>query len=445
MLPMIHIERKDHFIPSLLVAIWYDKSILSREKTNMTKLDILAFTEAGKLAQKQCKSIEMTETVLLNSLLNRVLAEDIIVQKNLPSFNNSAMDGFAFKYAEKGRTLKIKATIFAGDRPQAQLGEDECYKIMTGAQVPADADTIVPIENCPLVTDTEVTIPEDIRQGNAFRPKGEEQKEGNILFKKGEFITPAHIALLSAQGIMAVQVYKPLQIAVLSTGDEIKEPWEEANEDEIYNANAFAITSLLEKYGFSPTYAGAIPDDLSETVSLIGKLKSYDVIITTGGISMGDADFLEEAFIKNELKPLFHGVNVKPGRPTMMGIMENTFVMAMPGNPLTSMLNTFMLSLPVLFKMQGSSRYHHPYVFAKNHKAFRMKAGKDNMVLGKMENGVFHVTRNNKYGSGMLTPIAESNAIAVFNKEISSVEENELIKVILFDTLPLSEENTFIN
>ena len=411
----------------------------------MTKLDILSFKEAGELAQQACKQIETTQSVLLNALANRVLAEDIIVQKNLPSFDNSAMDGFAFKYEERDQILYIKSTIFAGETPKAQLAQGECYKIMTGAQVPSDANTIVPIENCPLVTETHVRIPENIRKGNAFRAKGEEQKEGEVLFQKGTLITPAHIALLSAQGIMAVKVYQRVQIAVLSTGNEIKEPWEKASEDEIYNANAFAITSLLEKYGFHPTYIGALPDDLEATVSLIQTLHTYDVIITTGGISMGEADFLEEAFMKNGLTPLFHGVNVKPGRPTMMGTMGNTFVMAMPGNPLTCMVNILMLSLPILYKMQGNKTYHHPYIFAKNKHTFTMKAGKDNMVLGKVENGIFHVTRNNKYGSGMLTPIVESNAIALFDKEISKVEEETFIKVILFDSLPLSCQNDPIN
>ena len=411
----------------------------------MTHLDVLSFPDAQARALEACRTTQATETILIDRLLNRVLAEDILVKKNLPSFDNSAMDGFAFRYKERGRTLRVKKRIFAGEKPVAELSPGECYKIMTGAQVPSDADTIVPIEDCSHVTETEVAIPEDIRQGNAFRPKGEEQKEGNVLFEKGEFITPAHIALLSAQGIMAAKVYKQLQIAVLSTGDEIKEPWEEASEDEIYNANAFAITSLLQKYGFAPTYAGAIPDDLEETVSLIAKLKSYDVIITTGGISMGDADFLEEAFVKNGLSPLFHGVNVKPGRPTMMGTMQQSFVMAMPGNPLTAMINTFLLSLPVLFKMQGSSRYMHDFVYAKNIQAFKMRPGRNNIVLGKMEDGTFHVTRNNKYGSGMLTPIVESNALAIFNEEVSSVKEEEFIKVILFESLPLAKENDSIN
>jgi molybdopterin molybdotransferase len=411
----------------------------------MKKLEIHTFDDALQMAMERVTGTQKREIVMLDAALGYSIATDITCQKNLPSFDNSAMDGFALRAEDAGKQLRIVATIFAGDTPKAILEEGCCYKIMTGAQVPSDADTIVPIEECSHVTETEVAIPEDIRQGNAFRPKGEEQKEGNVLFEKGEFITPAHIALLSAQGIMAAKVYKQLQIAVLSTGDEIKEPWEEASEDEIYNANAFAITSLLQKYGFAPTYAGAIPDDLEETVSLIAKLKRYDVIITTGGISMGDADFLEEAFVKNGLSPLFHGVNVKPGRPTMMGTMQQSFVMAMPGNPLTAMINTFLLSLPVLFKMQGSSRYLHDFVYAKNIQAFKMRPGRNNIVLGKMENGTFHVTRNNKYGSGMLTPIVESNALAIFNEEVSSVKEEEFIKVILFESLPLAKENDPIN
>lgn len=411
----------------------------------MKKLHCLSYVDAYNLALNKAPKQTTIEVTLIDKALDRVLAEDIIVQKNLPSFDNSAMDGFAFKYEDRGKNLKIVSTIFAGDKPKAILKDNSCYKIMTGAQVPNDADTIVPIEDCLDVINSSVTIPENIKKGNAFRVKGEEQKVGNILFTKGERITPAHIALLSAQGIVALHVYKPLQIAVVSTGDEIREPWESANEDEIYNANAFAITAQLQKYGFTATYAGSIPDSLDKSVSFIEALKHYDVIITTGGISMGDADFLEEAFIKNGLNTLFHGVNVKPGRPTMMGTMGNTFVMAMPGNPLTAMINTFLLSVPILSKMQGNSTYHHSFVYAKNSKTFKARAGRSNVVLGKMHNGEFTVTRNNKYGSGMLTPIVESNALAVLSDTVSLVEQNEMLKVLLFDTLPNAEENKIIN
>jgi len=411
----------------------------------MKKLNYLPYMDAYNLALAKAKKQTTREVILTNKALDHVLAEDIIVRKNLPSFDNSAMDGFAFKHIEKGQTLQIISTIFAGDKPEAILEKGSCYKIMTGAKIPSDADTVVPIENCSELTVKSVQIPHDIQKGNAFRTKGEEQKIANVLFSKGERITPAHIALLSAQGIVAIKVYKTVQIAVVSTGDEIKEPWENADEDEIYYANDFAITSLLQKYGFTASYAGYIQDSLDKSVAFIAGLKNYDVIITTGGISMGDADFLEEAFVSNGLEILFHGIDVKPGRPTMMGSMGDTFVMAMPGNPLTAMINIFLFSIPILSRMQGTTLCHHNFIYAKNTQTFKVRSGRSNVVLGLLKNGEFHVTRNNKYGSGMLTPIVESNALVLLNDSISLVEEGLMLKVILFDTLPSVDENKTIN
>ncbi len=416
----------------------------------MKKLDLFSFGDALELALSGTKVSQKSEIVMINDALGRVLATSVICRKNLPSFDNSAMDGFAFKHIDVGGRVDIVSTIFAGDTPTEALIEQSCYKIMTGAKVPNDADTIVPIEDCIEVTKEFVILPEGIKKGSALRKKGEEQAEGSVLFEKGEILTPAHIAILSAQGIVALEVYIQLCIAVVSTGDEIREPWESSSEDEIYNANAFGINALLEKFGFEPTYVGAIPDDLDSSVEFISQLSSYDAIVTTGGISMGDADFLEEAFVTNGLEVLFHGVNVKPGRPTMMGTMrkrceDESFVMAMPGNPLTAMLNIFLLSLPVLFKMQGVANYHHSFVYAKNAKAFRANPKRANIVLGDMIDGEFHVTRDNKYGSGMLTPMYESNAVAVLGEGVDGAVEGDVIKVVLFDSTPSSIKNKTIN
>jgi len=398
----------------------------------LRKLDQFAFDEALSVALDSTHAIENTETVLLGSALGRILASNIICQKNLPSFDNSAMDGFALRVEDAGKSLRIVATIFAGDRPEALLTEGTCYKIMTGAQVPPDADTIVPIEACSAVTEDSVRVPPNLKKGSALRRKGEEQTKGAVLIESGEQLDFSHVAMLSAQGIMAVEVYKELTIAVVSTGDEIREPWQQANEDEIYNANAFGITALLKKHGFDPGYVGAIPDDLEHSTAFISRLKCYDVVITTGGISMGEADFLEEAFVANGLEVLFHGVNVKPGRPTMMGQMGKTFVMAMPGNPMTTLLNIFLLSVPILRKLQGNSTPRYPVIQIPISQSLTLKASRTNLVLGEMREGVFHVIRDNKIGSGMLTPLMESNAVAVFGEGVEEVFEGERVKVVLF-------------
>lgn len=375
----------------------------------------------------------------------RILANDIYVRKNLPSFDNSAMDGFAFKHCDKGKQLKIVATVFAGEKEQCEIKEGECCKIMTGAKVPHGVDTIAPIENCQDVTDVSVVVPEKINQGDNLRQKGEELQAGEILFSKGEIVTAAHIALLASQGITTVEVISPLKIAVVSTGDEIKEPWENADEDEIYNANAFGIKSLLKQFGFEASYIGAIPDDLDKTIKFISKLKSYDVVITTGGISMGDADFLYQAFVANGLESIFHGVNVKPGRPTMMGKMDSALVMAMPGNPLTTMLNVFTLSIPALFKKQGARDCYHNAHFAKCGKSLKLRSGRDNMVLGVLKNGAFYPTRDNKIGSGMLSPLVESNAIAYFADNVDGFELDETIKIVSLQDITRSNTINSIN
>ena len=397
----------------------------------MKKLDILSFDEAKARALKNAQKVLSSEVIFLNDALGRVLAEDIIVRKNVPSFNNSALDGFAFRYEDIDDKLKVVATIYAGDEPKELLQKNECYKIMTGAKVPSDADTIVAIEDCLEVSDEYIKVPIYLKKGNALRLKGEELKKGEALFKKGEKITSSVIALLAAQGIPTVKVYKKLSIAVASTGNELKEPWEEASEDEIYNANSFGIIAQLKEYGFEPDYVGVIPDDLKKTVEFIDKLKDYDVIITTGGISMGDADFLEEAFLKNGLKELFHGVNVKPGRPTMMGQMGKTFVMAMPGNPLTTMLNLLLLSMPVLLKLQGFKNFNLSTIKATNVKEFKFKPNRTNLVLGYYKNGEFKVTRDNKIGSGMLLPLYESNAVMITKEGQSLVKAGDEVEAVL--------------
>ncbi|WP_304544221.1 molybdopterin molybdotransferase MoeA [Sulfurimonas microaerophilic] len=403
------------------------------------------------LSQAQEKVIEVitpkTESLFVPTMESEqsILATDIYVKKNLPSFDNSAMDGFAFLHSDKGKKLKIVSTVFAGEAHECKIKEGECCKIMTGAKVPEGIDTIAPIENCSDVTAESVVVPENINLGDNLRKKGEELEAGEILFHKGEIVTAAHIALLASQGITTIEVVAPLNIAIVSTGDELKEPWEQANEDEIYNANAFGIKSLLQQFGFKASYIGSIPDDLEQTIQFLSTLKSYDVVITTGGISMGDADFLYQAYVANGLESIFHGVNVKPGRPTMMGKMGTTLVMAMPGNPLTTMLNVFTLSIPALFKKQGATNCYHTPLYAKSAKELKLRSGRDNMVLGSLENGIFTPTRDNKIGSGMLSPLVESNAIAYFADNVEELHKDQFIKIVLLEDITRAYKINSIN
>ncbi len=409
----------------------------------MTVLDNISFSEALELCLKNAISKKLTENIYINEALNRILAKDIVAKRNFPVFTNSAMDGFAFKHSSN-RKLKVIKTLYAGDKYEDfEIKEDECVRIMTGARVPKNLDTVIPIEKCEKVTEEYIIIPK-IRKGANVRLKGEEIKKGDVLIKKGEIITPETIAMLVSQGIVNIPVYTKLKIAILSTGNELKEPWENANEEEIYNINSYSIHVLLKKYGFESDVVGLIPDSLEKTIEYIKALKNqYDVIITSGGISFGDADFLYEAFKQNGLKEFFHGIMVKPGRPTMAGVMNNTFVFAMPGNPLSAYINTFALVIPTLRKLSGANNYYFPIVYAKNKRDFKVNSKKDHTILGYYENGEWEVFNGYKYGSGMLTPLIKSNSLILLNKRKEVIKKGEVLKIILFDAFLINKNNLF--
>ena len=409
----------------------------------------LDFNIAVEKSLDNVKVTNFVEIVNIENSLGRVISSDILCIKNLPSFNNSAMDGFAIKASDAGKSLKVKKIIFAGENIEACLEEGECYKIMTGAKVPNDVDTIIPIEDIVFFENSIVKFKDDVKKGSCLRLKGEEKACKDILFKKGDEINSSVIAILASQGITKIEVYKKLNIAVVSTGNELKEPWEEAGEDEIYNCNSYALISLLNEKGFDARYLSVVPDNLEKSIKFVDSLKNYDVIITTGGISMGDADFVGKAFLENGLKTIFHGVNIKPGRPIMMGTMQKqsgqTFVMCLPGNPLTAMVNMYLFAIPVLNKKQGNKKINHDITLAVNQEDFKTKTGRVNVVLGSCDKGEFKVTRKNKYGSGMITVLNESNSIVVTNEERAGIEVGKSVKVIKFNCSYLKEQTNIFN
>lgn len=395
-------------------------------------LNIVSFNEALEKSQNLVNKDSPKEYISLFDSLKRVLGESIACRKNLPAFNNAAMDGFAFKHKDSGKTLKIKETILAGMSVEPCLEKDECYKIMTGAKVPNDADTVVPFEDTISYDRDSVEVGDSVKCANAIRLKGEEQKLKTTLLNKGEQLTSSHIAMLASQGISTVCVYKKISIAIFSTGDELKEPWEEASDDEIYNVNSSALLSLLHEYGFEADYCGVIPDNLEESIEYFKNMKRYDAIITTGGISVGEADFIEKALKSNGFKESFHGINIKPGKPTMMGVMQDTLVASMPGNPLAAYVNAFLFLIPALRVLQGQNKTNHRVVLAKNSREFKVKSGRVNIVLGFLEDGEFEVFGQNRYGSGMITPILKSNAILITAENESLIEESSIVKVVIF-------------
>ena len=398
----------------------------------MSTFITVSFQEAIEKSLQLATTTPTIEWVYLSEALGRVLANDLTCKKDLPAFNNSALDGFGIRFSDVGKKLKIKETIYAGmSIENCSLGENECYKIMTGAEVPTHIDTIVPFEEALDFDEHTALIPSMLKKGNALRFKGEEQKIGSKILEKGSLINSQNIAMLASQGITKIPVYKKISIAVFSTGDELKEPWENANENQIYNINSSALIALLNEHGFQADYCGVIPDNLEESIEYFSKMKRYDVLITSGGVSMGEADFTAEALAKNGFNSIFHGINIKPGKPTMMGKMQDTIVCSMPGNPLAAYVNAYLFVIPLCKKLQGLKDFTHKKILCKNAKKFMMKNGRVNLVLGKLKDTYFHVTQENKYGSGMITPITQSDCLFVSDENTTFIDEEEIISSYL--------------
>jgi len=398
----------------------------------MQKLTSVSLKESKQSSLALVKVKPTSLWVPAYKALGRVIAKNIICQKDLPSFNNSALDGYAFQSADSQEARVIKGTIFAGDTTHAQIKQSECYKIMTGAKIPDFADTIIGIEDTLVDENNLMRMTKTVKKANAFRAKGEEVSRGSVLLHEGTLLDSSCVALLVSQGISEVEVYRNPMIAIFSTGNELKEPWEEANMDEIYNVNSSALIALFKEYGFDADYCGVIPDNLEQTKEYFKEMKRYDLLVTTGGISMGEADFVEEALLFNGLKALFHGVNIKPGRPTMIGHMGHTIVASMPGNPLAAFVNAFLFLVPLLKKMQGNQNPEHPTITAQMAEDLKIKPNRSNLILGTYHDGKFSVTMENRYGSGMISPILQSNALLVTDEQTDKIFEGEHIKIILF-------------
>ena len=379
---------------------------------------------AQNLILEKAKFNGCGEFASLERATGKILAQDVVAVKNLPSFDNAAMDGYALNFDDFSEPLSVAATVLAGDEAEITLKKGECVKIMTGAKMPTNADTVVPFEDA-ILQDGKLSPQSKVKKFNALRYKGEEVKAGEILLKKGEILTPARVMMLAAQGIYCVCVERELKIGIFSSGDEVVEPWQSASEEQIYNANGAGIASLLQSFGFASSYAGIIKDDLESTTRAL-EATEFDVIITSGGASKGEADFMKTALLNLGFSELFDGVNIRPGRPSKAFIKDKKIVFILPGNPMAAFLMCFLLVIPFLKGAQLEK------IDAALNQDVKIKSGRQNIVLGSFCEGKFSVTDINKFGSGMITPLIKSNAVLVTSESLGELKSGEILKILKF-------------
>ena len=363
----------------------------------------------------------------IEQALGFVLAQDVVAVYNLPPFNNSAMDGYAAKIADAGKSVKVKHTIFAGDDSSEILEEGFGIKIMTGARIPEGCECIVPIENTKETTEG-VNLPEDLVDSRHIRFAGEDILQDDKLLSRGERLHAHNITLLASQGISHIKVYKKPKIALFASGSELKMHFESVTSYQLYNTNTPTFYSRALELGCEVDFIGTAVDTMDDIKEHIQSALDSDLIITSGGVSVGDADFTKEAFAAFDCDIFFDKIAIKPGKPTTVGKIGNTMVLNLPGNPLAAALNFELFAQSIILCLSGAEDKYIRPIKAKIQEDYKQRAGRRSLVPGYFDGEFFKVCP--KFTPGMVSPLAQSNAYIMIDESCESLAKNQEVKII---------------
>lgn len=389
------------------------------------------------------------ERLFVRQALNRILARAVIAPLDVPAHDNSAMDGYAVRSADlnaAGETaLKLAGTAFAGHPFAAALEQGEAVRIMTGAVVPPGADTIV-IQEVVRLADGQVIVPAGQRQGQNVRRAGEDLRAGEAALPAGKLLRPAEIGLLASLGQAEVSVHRRLRVAMFSTGDELASLGEVLQEGEIYDSNRYSMWGMLSRLGCEVIDMGVVRDDPAALeAALIEAAQHADAIVTSGGVSVGDADFIRDLMARLG-EVAFWKIAMKPGRPMAFGRIgrigqdqDGAWLFGLPGNPVAVMASFYQFVRPALLKMMGmpDAQTVLPTLRVPCGEAIRKGRGRTEFQRGTLyqENGEWRVKATGAQGSGILRSMSEANCFIVLDAECSSVAVGELVDVQLMDGL----------
>ena len=370
------------------------------------------------------------ERLPLAQLQGRVLAEDLLSTLDLPPWPNSAMDGYALRLSDwTGEPLVVSQKIFAGNAPPP-LQPGTCARIFTGAPVPAGADCVEMQENAEVQSDGRVGFIQAMSIGQNIRPQGQETTAGEQVLAAGTRLGPIEQGLAASLGCAELEVIRKVLVAVLSTGDELIEPGQRLGPGQIYNSNRVLLCSWLQRLGCEVIDAGILPDDLPTTRARLGQLNDVDLILSTGGVSVGEADFLGIA-LREEGELTLWKLAIKPGKPLTFGHFRGVPVIGLPGNPASTLVTFALLTRPYLLRRQGVRdieplKFQVPAGFD-----WPMAGNRREYLRGRLENGRAIIYKNQS--SGVLRSAAWAEGLVEVREDRTLVEGESV------GFIPLSE------
>jgi len=406
--------------------------------------DALPVARANEVIRSFVTPVTGTETLPVRAALGRVLAGDIVSPIDVPSHDNSAMDGYAVRSADLSPdspvTLAEVGVALAGKEFRGEVAPGQCVRIMTGAVMPANTDTVV-IQEVVKVEAGRITIPPGQERGQNRRFAGEDLRKGKPALGAGALIRPAELGLLASLGMSEVKVKRRLRVAFFSTGDELRSVGESLGAGDVYDSNRYTLYGMLARLGCEIIDMGVVRDDPALLEAAFRKAAaSADAVVTSGGVSVGEADFTKQMMARLG-EVVFWKIAMRPGRPMAIGRIESegksAFLFGLPGNPVAVMVTFYHFVRGALLYMMGRKDTELPLLRVKSQAAMRKKPGRTEFQRGILErrDGEWTVRLTGAQGSGILRSMSEANCFIVLHHEQGSVKPGEPVDVMLMEGL----------
>lgn len=389
---------------------------------------MISVTEARKLISENCFAAK-SEIISLADANGSILAETVFADIDTPPFDQSAMDGYAFSFDSRNEINEFKITgeVQAGDYSNTTLNQNEAVRIFTGAAVPSGADTVVMQEKV-LVNDDSIIIQDDqIKKGSNVRLKGSQTKKGEVALYEGQLLTPAGIAFLSGMGICKVKVYLKPTVSIIVTGKELTSAGDEISEGKIYESNSIGLTAALQWINIKPVSVEVAEDDIEKIQTAVSRQLKSDIVILTGGVSVGDYDMVPAALEKCGVEKIFHKVKQKPGKPFYFGKDTQTLIFALPGNPAAVMSCFYEYIVPAISnytKLNYLKKLQLPLA-----NEFRKKPGLTYFLKGKTVGEYVTILKNQE--SYLLNSFALADCLIELEEECEDFFAGDLVNVIM--------------
>ncbi len=403
--------------------------------------DLMSVDDAVALIAERLAPVAASETVPLRQADGRVLSSDVAAPVALPPFDNSAVDGYAVRFAdladEADTILPVLGRIPAGTEADAASGEALAVRIFTGAPMPAGFDTVFMQEDVRR-EGGDVVLPPGLKRGSNARPAGEDIAEGARALPAGRRLRPRDLALLAALGQASVAVREPLRVAVFSTGDELVAPGETLGPAKLYDANRFLLISLLTRLKCRVTDLGILPDRREAVSAALGRAaEGHDLIITSGGVSTGEEDHVKAA-VETEGSLTFWRIAIKPGRPVALGMVRGTPFVGLPGNPAAVYVTFVNVARAIVARLSGEAFVPPPRFPARSSFAYRKKEGRREYVRARLviaQDGSATVEKYEREGAGVITSLTETNGLVELAESVTRVSPGDAVAFIPYAAL----------